>query len=182
MRHESFNIDGYNIVVTFHDDKSELLLEAKHKGVPLIGTYSVIKHQPHNPTGHYHLHVYDGNNQIFAINRNGTAHDGFHGVKIPSKVYDELKKRYKDWLLPVNKIIESVYYTFLLENISDLKYSELLSEVEVIQAEINFIDSIEKNKNQQLMESLGSDLLSNKRDELHNRFTELFVESVKRLD
>ncbi len=181
MRHESFNIDGYNIVITFHDDKSELLLEAKHKGAPLIGTYSVIKHQPHNPTGDYHLHVYNGNNQIFAINKNGTAHDGFHGVKIPSKVYNELKKRYTDWLLPANKIIESINYTFILENITELTYKELLTEVEVIQSELNFIGSIEKNKNQKLTESISQELINTKELELQNRFTELFMESVKRI-
>ena len=53
--------------------------------MPLDGTYSVMKHKPHNPTGEYHLHFYDRGNENFSINKNGSPHDGYHGATIPQK-------------------------------------------------------------------------------------------------
>jgi hypothetical protein len=59
MRHELIEIDSFSLAITYHDENSSLLNEAKHKGEPLIGTYSYNKHQPHSPVGDYHLNVYD---------------------------------------------------------------------------------------------------------------------------
>ena len=51
MRYELIEIDSFSIAITYHDENSSLLNEAKHKGEPLIGTYSYNKHQPHSPVG-----------------------------------------------------------------------------------------------------------------------------------
>jgi len=127
MRHEILEIEGFLILVTYHSDadNSELLLEAKAKGTPLVGTYSVMKHQPHTNPGEYHLHVYDGQNQIFAINKSGKGHDGYHGVRIPNKVYQALTQKYKGWTIPPDQIIESLYYTYICIPIADLSYREI---------------------------------------------------------
>ena len=84
---------------------SQLLVEFKQT---LTGAYFYDKHQPHAPTGQYHLHVYLKNNEIFAINWDGTAHDQSHQKKIPGKVFTALKARFPKLVLPANRIIECV--------------------------------------------------------------------------
>lgn len=54
-----------------------LLTEARQR---LAGVYFYDKHQPHAPPGQYHLHVYLKNNQIFAINWDGTGSMQDHNV------------------------------------------------------------------------------------------------------
>lgn len=80
------------------------LLEAKFKGKPIGGTYSVQKHTAHVPNTLKHYHVYNKGNEIFAININGTAHDKSHGVRIPNKVADFLRSVNVN--VPQNQIIE----------------------------------------------------------------------------
>ncbi|ABQ06615.1 hypothetical protein [Flavobacterium johnsoniae] len=176
MRHESFQVDGFLITVSYHDSKSELLFEAKSKGTPLIGTYSVIKHQPHSQPGEYHLHVYDGQDQIFAINKSGKAHDGYHGVRIPNKVYQELTKKYKGWVFPPDQIIESLNYTYLLNPIIDLDYMQILNEITFIEREINFFERV-----QSINEAAGLINAVEQNELLLKRFKDLFIASVKRL-
>lgn len=112
MKHTIEEIGGltFHIFAHYKIDR-DLLLEAKTKGTPLVGTYSANKYKPHKPTGEYHLHVYDGSNEIFSINQSGIRHDGNHGVRIPSKVFQALMTKYPKWRFPKNQIIESLDYT-----------------------------------------------------------------------
>lgn len=84
-----------------------LLSEAKHRGIPLGGPYSVQKHSPHTPKNDYHLHLYHKNNQILAINKDGTAHDSSHGCIIPRVAADALRKMFPDYTFPENNLVES---------------------------------------------------------------------------
>jgi hypothetical protein len=177
MKHEVLEIDDHLVMVTYHATTSDLLNEAKTKGVPLIGTYSVIKHPPHTQPGEYHLHVYDGNNQIFAINQSGRGHDGYHGVRIPNKVYHALKNKYKDWLIPPNQIIESLTHTYILSPISDLSYKEILNEIQFVGSEINLCEKVKGSK---IDESLTRNF-HDKSVVLEERLRDLFIQSVKRL-
>jgi hypothetical protein len=89
-----------------------MLNEAKHKGVPLHGPYSVQKHSAHVQPGERHVHVYLKNNQLFALNMDsGTAHDQSHGIPIPNKVADALRQKFPDITLPPNNFIESASLT-----------------------------------------------------------------------
>ena len=81
--------------------------EARHRGDPLIGKYTVRRDTPHSDSGQYHLHVYDRNNQLFAINKDGTAHDQSHGCRIPNKAADALRSMYPDFCFPRDNFIES---------------------------------------------------------------------------
>lgn len=182
MRHEDFEIEGFIIVVTYHDENSNLLTEAKTEGTALVGTYSVKKHQPHVPGCDYHLHVYDVQNQIFAINKNGTAHDGYHGVRIPNKVYKAIQKQYPTWTLPPDKIIECFQFTYILNPVGTLTYKEVLNEVDVIRGELNLYDRIEDLKNTEglLTEQALQEIVANKAD-VNQRWQELFNECVRRL-
>ena len=144
IKTETITIDEFQIIVNYHTSESELLLEAKHKGTPLVGTYSFTKHPPHTQPGEYHLHVYDGNNQIFAINKDGTGHDGYHGYVIPNKVYQTITQRFPSWLFPPDQIIEALNYTYILNPISTLRYSEIVNEIEAISKELRVYEQAEK--------------------------------------
>ena len=85
-----------------------MLTEAKHKGVPLHGPYSVQKHSAHVQPGEPHVQVYLKNNKLFALNmHSGTAHDKSHEIQIPNKVADALRQKFPDITLPPNNFIES---------------------------------------------------------------------------
>lgn len=88
-------------------EAQRLLTEAKHRGIPLGGQYSAQRHGPHTPKGQHHLHVYAKNNELFAINKDGTAHDDSHGAQIPSKVHRSLRNLFPDYNIPSNGFLES---------------------------------------------------------------------------
>jgi hypothetical protein len=58
-----------------------------------------------------HLHFFLNGKKLGAINRDGTAHDRSHGVRIPNHVADFIKTSYPDFQIPSNNIIESVDQT-----------------------------------------------------------------------
>jgi hypothetical protein len=109
MREEKLTVEGITFIVHYYDEsESQLILEAKTKGIPLGGDYSYKKHSPHIPGGDYHIHGYENQKEIFAINKSGTAHDGYHGVVIPKKAFDALSAKFPDWNWPANRLIESL--------------------------------------------------------------------------
>ena len=80
-----------------------------------------------------HLHVYLKNNNLFAINRDGTAHDKSHGISIPRYVSDRIRSEYPDFIIPPNNFIESAE----LNNIeSQEEILELLDNQEQYKNEI----------------------------------------------
>ena len=87
--------------------------EARHRGKPLRGPYSAIMHPPHGAFGQHHLHVYNKNNEIFSINKDGTAHDQSHGCHIPNKVADALRSMFPDYYIPNDNFIESAEMSFV---------------------------------------------------------------------
>jgi hypothetical protein len=101
-------IEGFTVHFVFDAGSSEAaLFEARHRGTPLGGQYSALLHKPHIPGGKTHLHVYAKQNQLFAINQDGTAHDRSHGARIPNRVADAIRKQYPQFALPVSTIIEA---------------------------------------------------------------------------
>jgi len=126
MKTEVIEIDGLIIFVhEIEETKEQLLLEAKGIGSQLAGRYSYKKHQPHNPTGEYHLHVYKKENEIFSINKGGSGHDGYSGTRIPNEAINSLKDKFPDWSWPENQIIESlthtIIYTYMRENLRKVR-------------------------------------------------------------
>ena len=55
-----------------------------------------------------HIHLFQKNNQIFALNRDGTAHDGCHGVTISKSICDKIQQHFPDFVIPQNRYIESM--------------------------------------------------------------------------
>ena len=64
-------------------------------------------HRPLDPNKD-HIHVYCKNKQLFALNRDGTAHDGCHGIYIPQKLANKIKVEFPDFKIPENRLIESL--------------------------------------------------------------------------
>ncbi|TGK23324.1 hypothetical protein EHQ05_19230 [Leptospira yasudae] len=118
----TLEIDKYLLTIYFNDVKGiKQLSEAKIKGsTHLSGTYSASKHSAHTVKGQAHLHVYAKNNEIFAINKDGTAHDASHKIKIPNEVVNAIKKIFPGWTLPANNLIESVNSQLTKEEIKRL--------------------------------------------------------------
>lgn len=118
----TFDVDEYVINILI-EESAEILLEKYSKGSPLIGVYSFKQHSPHASKGQYHLHVYAKNNEIFALNIDGTAHDKSHGVVIPQKVADAIRVKFPKYKIPNNNLIESadkkveaLYLTYIVES------------------------------------------------------------------
>jgi hypothetical protein len=104
-----FAIDEYTIHLVFRTGEMPIpLTEAQHRGFPLGGKYSAQLHKAHIPQGQDHLHIHSKKNQLFALNTDGTAHDGSHGAYIPNKVADAIRQHYPDFILPPDNLIESV--------------------------------------------------------------------------
>ena len=103
-----FSVDETTVHLVFPSDEIPMtLMEAKHRGDPLIGKYSAKLHKAHIPQGQDHLHVYAKNNELFALNIDGSAHDRSHGNNIPNRVADAIVKKYSEFTLSPGNIIES---------------------------------------------------------------------------
>lgn len=103
-------LDEYAIYIYCCHKSVDIIIqleEAKYKGKPLISKYSAKEHSPHVKPNQHHLHVYAKNKYIFAINKDGTAHDGSHGIHIPNKVADALRVKFPDYTIPDDNFLES---------------------------------------------------------------------------
>jgi len=116
----SFDIDEYTVHVLFDSQEQNQLTEAKHKGTPLGGQYSAQLHNPHSSTGQKHLPVYAKNNQLFSLNKDGSAHDQSHKNRIPNKVAKSILAKFPDFKLPKDNFIESAPYLITMSVESQL--------------------------------------------------------------
>ena len=123
LRVTDLTIGDYCIHIYFHDPGVGLLLsEAQHRGRPMGGIYSAIKHSAHSPKGLQHLHLYAKNNQIGSLNIDGSTHDSWHGKCLPQAVIDGIRKYFPQFTIPASGILESAsseigYFIRLLEMI-----------------------------------------------------------------
>jgi hypothetical protein len=86
-----------------------ILEEARQKGlISLGGVYSANVH-PANILGiKKHIEVFQKNNKLFAMNYDGTGHDGSKGTRIPNKVADAIRNKLSGFYVPDDQIIECV--------------------------------------------------------------------------
>ena len=103
----SVQVEEYIVHVWYKRTGHNLITEAKHKGLPLGGQYSAQLHKPPFTVGQQHIHVYANNNQLFALNKDGSAHDQSRGIRIPNKVAKAISNEFPDFILPSANIIES---------------------------------------------------------------------------
>lgn len=94
--------------------KDGLILEAKTVFNPIPGvkhyTYRIDKQLGDGGPGRQrHIHIYYNGDELFAINADLSAHDGYHQVKIPNVVVPFLND--KGFPVPANHIIEVVQFS-----------------------------------------------------------------------
>ncbi len=110
--------DTYFIHITFENEvqkEKDLILEGKDKYSQILGTTFYYRkdvpfgeHRKGNQI-HYHFFTKNGK-ELFAINQDGTAHDGYHGITIPQAIADFLRQ--KGFSIPKNNLIEAVETLF----------------------------------------------------------------------
>lgn len=109
MFEANFVVEEYILHVYCADDA--VLEEARHRGTPLTGPYSADEHPSHITPNQQHLHIYFRNTKLFAINRDGTAHDASHGYRIPNKVAKALSQKFPKYQIAKDNVIESAEMT-----------------------------------------------------------------------
>lgn len=62
-------------------------------GIKKFGFRVDIPFGEQRPGNQKHMHIYIKEKEIFAINADGTSHDGYHGVQIPTKIIPFLKSK-----------------------------------------------------------------------------------------
>lgn len=130
MRHIKIEYEG--VVYHFYTPSDE---SAPHGIKPLfeskfgnVGQYTYRIDPPHNSeNGQKHIHFMDKSGEIFALNKDGSAHDGWHGVQIPNKVLAELPNIMPGLTIPKNGLIECVLKTCDSEE-ETILYGEFLKE------------------------------------------------------
>ena len=83
------------------------ILEMLCRPIPGIKKYGYridIPYGEQRPGNQKHMHIYVKQNELFAINADGTAHDGYHNVKIPDDIVPFMQS--KGIAVPPNNIIE----------------------------------------------------------------------------
>ncbi|WP_157864166.1 hypothetical protein [Gluconacetobacter diazotrophicus] len=86
---------------------SSILTEDK-KAVDIGKGKSVYFHRAHVPGTQDHLHFYQKDSKLFALNRDGTAHDKSHQYQMPNWAKEAVKTHYPDFTIPVGGLIESL--------------------------------------------------------------------------
>ncbi|MHB8252803.1 MAG: hypothetical protein ACYDEV_03710 [Acidiferrobacter sp.] len=102
----SFIVDSFAVHILFSASEAGPIHEGKSKSFELGGAYSAQLHQAHTSVGQTHIHVYAKNNQLFAMNQDGSAHDRSHGSQIPNKVAQAITQEFPDFTLPPDNFIE----------------------------------------------------------------------------
>jgi hypothetical protein len=69
---------------------------------------AVMFHRAHVPSGQDHLHFLIKRDKLYALNRDGTAHDASHGRQMHRWAMDAVRSRYPDFQLPPQGLIESM--------------------------------------------------------------------------
>ena len=96
------------MIVEPFSSESSLLQESKTQNVGRGVEIRFDRNHAFSDTSKDHIHVYKRGKELFAINRDGSSHDGFHSITIPSSVYGFIRDNYPDFILPTNRVIESL--------------------------------------------------------------------------
>lgn len=126
-------------VITHDEQEVQQLIESRNYKRQLGGGYEAVVHQPHNSTGDYHIHLSNDGKEILSMNKSGSAHDGYHGVRIPNKAFKALKAQFPDWNWPADQIIESIDYTLFINR----KSADQLRPVQVFPHTTETLKNIE---------------------------------------
>lgn len=90
------------------------LVESKdyYTNIPGLKGYSFRKDRPNGipcSGNQYHWHIYQRGKECFAVNIDGTGHDGYHQVKIEKNLADFLRSQGAN--IPDSNIIECKFFS-----------------------------------------------------------------------
>ena len=94
----------------FSEESFINLLEQKRTFIPVPGTKYLARIDPPrgipSPGNLKHVHLYNRGRELFAMNVDGSAHDGYHNYVIPNnpRLMDFLRQ--KGFIIPKDNIIE----------------------------------------------------------------------------
>lgn len=134
IRFKKFSMMGYTIYVYFLVDKSDFYMRFKTKKLveshqllleyltPLKKGYSARldqdkSHIPPDPNKQ-HIHVFKNGKELFAINKDGSAHDDSAGKIIPGAIFNTLKQKYPGFNFPPNRLIQEMMINSNLEDVT----------------------------------------------------------------
>lgn len=106
------------------------------KTIRLAGGKAAVFHRAHTPSTQDHLHFYLKQNQLYAINKDGTAHDASHGLKLHNWAVDLVKSEYPNFKIPPTNVIESMFaagYQLIVE--ASARRQPLLTKTTMIATE-----------------------------------------------
>jgi len=63
-------------------------------------------HRQHISGAQDHIHFGHKNQSLYAMNRDGSAHDGSHGERLSNRAVDFLRTDFADFKIPKKKVIE----------------------------------------------------------------------------
>lgn len=168
IRFRIFKMLGYTIYVYFLVGKDDFYIRIKttklvalHQDslsfqIQLNSVYSVREdqdksHIPADPNKK-HIHVMKKGKEIFAINKDGSAHDGSAGKIIPREIYNILKQRYPGFNFPSDRVIKFMTTDSDLQEVSipylnDEELNEIICEyMEYLEEHLdNIFESIESD-------------------------------------
>lgn len=100
-------IDSFvvHLLIDYDSATDQQLTEAK-KPISLGKHYTGRIDKPKDGLGQEHIHVYVKNRHLFAMNVDGSAHDGSNQFQIPNVVAKEIGRQFRHFQLPPNNFIE----------------------------------------------------------------------------
>ena len=106
--------EATNRRVYFYCDANDVVAEAMifcligeaKKHIDLGQGKHVYMHKANIPNSQDHLHFYMNRTKLFALNRDGTAHDQSHGKVMANWTVDAIKAYYPTFQFPKSKLIE----------------------------------------------------------------------------
>ncbi|WP_372786001.1 hypothetical protein [Phenylobacterium sp.] len=114
MRFKEFGVPDVYIVHHFSTDDAEAnaavhYLEESGRRFDLGQGRSILFHRAHVPNTQDHVHFVQDGRKLYALNRDGTAHDASHGKQMHRWAMDAVKDRYQDFVIPKAGLIEAMF-------------------------------------------------------------------------
>lgn len=102
----SFAVGEWAVHLQLDPNATDELAEAKRGPISLDGRYSARLDPPRVSPGLHHLHIFGRRGELFAVNIDGTSHDGSRGTRIPNDVADAIREKFPRFRMPPDNVIE----------------------------------------------------------------------------
>lgn len=128
------NTDVFKIRIYFEDDDSSLeIIQESGRLKPIPGTQNSYRLDRSNTSTKTkdHVHIfYKTNKQLFAVNKDGTAHDNSHQTIISKSVANYLRNEL-GFDIPTNNMIETINFVEIDQRHTILLESSVFDSVKI---------------------------------------------------